>query len=132
MNQRIVKIREEHDNYMEPLHKNVRSTQERINKDKSKLAKHKRKVEKAQLEYRDYAKGELLEMIDSGEIDVKDLSTIQSYLFDDSGSLDVSSEVHVSSSSSSLSSSTKDETSQSTSSHYDVDHNPFADANRHS
>lgn len=127
MNQRIVKIREEHDNYMEPLHKNVRSTQERINKDKSKLAKHKRKVEKAQLEYRDYAKGELLEMIDSGEIDVKDLSTIQSYLFDDSGSLDVSSEVHVSSSSS-----TKDETSQSTSSHYDVDHNPFADANRHS
>ena len=127
MNQRIVKIREEHDNYMEPLHKNVRSTQERINKDKSKLAKHKRKVEKAQLEYRDYAKGELLEMIDSGEIDVKDLSTIQSYLFDDSGSLDVSSEVPVSSSSS-----TKDETSQSTSSHYDVDHNPFADANRHS
>lgn len=128
MNQRIVKIREEHDNYMEPLHKNVRSTQERINKDKSKLAKHKRKVEKAQLEYRDYAKGELLEMIDSGEIDVKDLSTIQSYLFDDSGSLDVSSEVHVSSSSSS----TKDETPQSTSSHYDVDDNPFADANRHS
>lgn len=125
MNQRIVKIREEHDNYMEPLHKNVRSTQERINKDKSKLAKHKRKVEKAQLEYRDYAKGELLEMIDSGEIDVKDLSTIQSYLFDDSGSLDVSSEVHVSSS-------TKDETPQSTSSHSDVDHNPFADANRHS
>lgn len=95
MNQRIVKIREEHDNYMEPLHKNVRSTQERINKDKSKLAKHKRKVEKAQLEYRDYAKGELLEMIDSGEIDVKDLSTIKSYLFDDSGSLDVSSAVDV-------------------------------------
>lgn len=126
MNQRIVKIREEHDNYMEPLHKNVRSTQERINKDKSKLAKHKRKVEKAQLEYRDYAKGELLEMIDSGEIDVKDLSTIQSYLFDDSGSLDVSSEVHVSSSS------TKDETPQSTSSHSDLDDNPFADANRHS
>ncbi|HCW9260152.1 TPA: hypothetical protein ACROQ1_003004 [Staphylococcus aureus] len=125
MNQRIVKIREEHDNYMEPLHKNVRSTQERINKDKSKLAKHKRKVEKAQLEYRDYAKGELLEMIDSGEIDVKDLSTIQSYLFDDSGSLDVSSEVDVSSSAT-------DETAQSTSSHSDVDHNPFADANRHS
>ena len=125
MNQRIVKIREEHDNYMEPLHKNVRSTQERINKDKSKLAKHKRKVEKAQLEYRDYAKGELLEMIDSGEIDVKDLSTIQSYLFDDSGSLDVSSEVDVSSSN-------KDETVQSTSSHSDVDDNPFADINRHS
>lgn len=125
MNQRIVKIREEHDNYMEPLHKNVRSTQERINKDKSKLAKHKRKVEKAQLEYRDYAKGELLEMIDSGEIDVKDLSTIQSYLFDDSGSLDVSSAVDVSSSNT-------DETAQSTSSDFDVDHNPFADANRHS
>lgn len=125
MNQRIVKIREEHDNYMEPLHKNVRSTQERINNEKSKLAKHKRKVEKAQLEYRDYAKGELLDMIDSGEIDVKDLSTIQSYLFDDSGSLDSSSEVAVSSSAT-------DETAQSTSSHSDVDHNPFADANRHS
>lgn len=125
MNQRIVKIREEHDNYMEPLHKNVRSTQERINNEKSKLAKHKRKVEKAQLEYRDYAKGELLDMIDSGEIDVKDLSTIQSYLFDDSGSLDSSSEVDVSSSAT-------DETAQSTSSHSDVDHNPFADANRHS
>lgn len=125
MNQRIVKIREEHDNYMEPLHKNVRSTQERINNEKSKLAKHKRKVEKAQLEYRDYAKGELLDMIDSGEIDVKDLSTIQSYLFDDSGSLDSSSVVDVSSSAT-------DETAQSTSSHSDVDHNPFADANRHS
>ena len=125
MNQRIVKIREEHDNYMEPLHKNVRSTQERINNEKSKLAKHKRKVEKAQLEYRDYAKGELLDMIDSGEIDVKDLSTIQSYLFDDSGSLDSSSDVDVSSSAT-------DETAQSTSSHSDVDHNPFADANRHS
>ena len=64
-------------------------------------------------------------MIDSGEIDVKDLSTIQSYLFDDSGSLDVSSAVDVSSSNT-------DETAQSTSSDFDVDHNPFADANRHS
>jgi len=46
-------------------------------------------------------------------------------LFDDSGSLDVSSEV-------SVSSSATDETPQSTSQHYDVDDNPFADANRHS
>ena len=67
----------------------------------------------------------LLDMVSTGAIDVKDLPTIKSYLFDDSGSLDVSSEVDVSSSN-------KDETVQSTSSHSDVDHNPFADANRHS
>ena len=67
----------------------------------------------------------LLDMVSTGEIDVKDLPTIKSYLFDDSGSLDVSSAVDVSSSNT-------DETAQSTSSDFDVDHNPFADANRHS
>ncbi|HBH4199376.1 TPA: hypothetical protein KSS35_003708 [Clostridioides difficile] len=68
---------------------------------------------------------QLLDMVGAGEIDVKDLPTIKSYLFDDSGSLDVSSEVTVSSS-------VTDETPQSTSSHSDVDDNPFADINRHS
>jgi hypothetical protein len=34
-------------------------------------------------------------MVSNGEIDVKDLPTIKSYLFDDSSSLDVSSEVDV-------------------------------------
>jgi len=125
MDQRIVKLKEEHNKYMEPLHKNVRSTEERINNDKAKLAKHKRKVEKAQLEFTKDVSMKLFDMVGAGEIDGRDLPTIKSYLFDDSGSLDSSSEVDVSSSAT-------DETAQSTSSYSDVDHNPFADANRHS
>lgn len=99
MDQSIVKLKENYVKDTEQIRHNISTTQERINKEKNKLANHQRKFDKAQ--------------------------PIKSYLFDDSGSLDVSSEVDVSSSA-------KDETSQSTSSHYDVDDNPFADANRHS
>ena len=125
MNQTIVKIKENYVKDTEQIRHNISTTQERINKEKKKLANHQRKFNKAQLEFTNDVSMQLLDMVGAGEIDVKDLPTIKSYLFDDSGSLDVSSEVAVSSS-------TTDETAQSTSSHYDVDDNPFADANRHS
>lgn len=125
MNQSIVKLKENYVKDTEQIRQNITSTQERINKEKKKLANHQRKFDKLQLEYTNDVSMKLLDMVSTGEIDVKDLPTIKSYLFDDSGSLDVSSEVDVSSSAT-------DETPQSTSQHYDVDDNPFADANRHS
>lgn len=125
MDQSIVKLKENYVKDTEQIRHNISTTQERINKEKNKLANHQRKFDKLQLEYTNDVSMKLLDMVSTGEIDVKDLPTIKSYLFDDSGSLDVSSEVAVSSS-------TTDETPQSTSQHYDVDDNPFADANRHS
>lgn len=125
MNQTIVKLKENYVKDTEQIRHNISTTQERINKEKNKLANHQRKFDKEQLEYTNDVSMKLLDMVSTGAIDVKDLPTIKSYLFDDSGSLDVSSEVDVSSSNT-------DETVQSTSSHSDVDHNPFADANRHS
>lgn len=125
MNQTIVKLKENYVKDTEQIRHNISTTQERINKEKNKLANHQRKFNKAQLEFTNDVSMKLLDMVSTGAIDVKDLSTIKSYLFDDSGSLDVSSAVDVSSSAT-------DETAQSTSSHSDVDHNPFADANRHS
>ena len=125
MNQTIVKLKENYVKDTEQIRHNISTTQERINKEKNKLANHQRKFDKEQLEYTNDVSMKLLDMVSTGAIDVKDLPTIKSYLFDDSGSLDVSSEVDVSSSN-------KDETVQSTSSHSDVDHNPFDDANRHS
>lgn len=125
MDQSIVKLKENYVKDTEQIRHNISTTQERINKEKNKLANHQRKFDKAQLEYTNDVSMKLLDMVSTGEIDVKDLPTIKSYLFGDSGSLDVSSEVDVSSSST-------DETPQSTSQHYDVDDNPFADANRHS
>lgn len=125
MDQSIVKLKENYVKDTEQIRHNISTTQERINKEKNKLANHQRKFDKAQLEFTNDVSMKLLDMVSTGEIDVKDLPTIKSYLFDDSGSLDVSSEVDVSSSD-------KDETLQSTSSHSDVDHNPFADINCHS
>ena len=125
MNQTIVKLKENYVKDTEQIRHNISTTQERINKEKKKLANHQRKFNKAQLEYTNDVSMKLLDMVSTGSIDVKDLPTIKSYLFDDSGSLDVSSEVTVSSS-------VTDETPQSTSSHSDVDDNPFADINRHS
>lgn len=125
MNQTIVKLKENYVKDTEQIRHNISTTQDRINKEKSKLANHQRKFNKAQLEYTNDVSMKLLDMVSTGAIDVKDLPTIKSYLFDDSGSLDVSSAVDVSSSAT-------DETTQSTSSHSDVDYNPFADANRHS
>ena len=125
MDQSIVKLKENYVKDTEQIRHNISTTQERINKEKNKLANHQRKFDKAQLEFTNDVSTKLLDMVSNGAIDVKDLPTIKSYLFDDSSSLDVSSEVDVSSLA-------DDETSQSTSSHYDVDHNPFADANRHS
>ncbi|WP_447550177.1 hypothetical protein [Staphylococcus haemolyticus] len=125
MNQTIVKLKENYVKDTEQIRHNISTTQERINKEKNKLANHQRKFDKEQLEYTNDVSMKLLDMVSTGAIDVKDLPTIKSYLFDDSGSLDVSSVVDVSSSNT-------DETVQSTSSHSDVDHNPFADANRHS
>lgn len=125
MNQTIVKIKENYVKDTEQIRHNISTTQERINKEKKKLANHQRKFNKAQLEFTNDVSMQLLDMVGAGEIDVKDLPTIKSYLFDDSGSLDVSSEVTVSSS-------VTDETPHSTSSHSDVDDNPFADINRHS
>ena len=125
MNQSIVKLKENYVKDTEQIRHNISTTHERINKEKNKLANHQRKFDKLQLEYTNDVSMKLLDMVSTGAIDVKDLPTIKSYLFDDSGSLDVSSEV-------SVSSSTTDETPQSTSQHYDVDDNPFADANRHS
>lgn len=125
MNQTIIKLKENYVKDTEQIRHNITTTQERINKEKNKLANHQRKFDKAQLEYTNDVSMKLLDMVSSGAIDVKDLPTIKSYLFNDSGSLDVSIEVDVSSS-------TTDETAQSTSSHSDVDHNPFADANRYS
>lgn len=125
MNQTIVKIKENYVKDTEQIRHNIASTQKRINKEKNKLANHQRKFDKAQLEFTNDVSMKLLDMVSTGSIDVKDLPTIKSYLFDDSGSLDVSSEVPVSSS-------TTDETPQSTSPHYDVDDNTFTDANRHS
>lgn len=125
MNQTIVKIKENYVKDTEQIRHNISTTQERINKEKKKLANHQRKFNKAQLEFTNDVSMKLLDMVSTGAIDVKDLPTIKSYLFDDSGSLDVSSAVDVSSSAT-------DETTQSTSSHSDVDYNPFADANRHS
>ena len=125
MDQSIVKLKENYVKDTEQIRHNISTTQERINKEKNKLANHQRKFDKAQLEFTNDVSMKLLDMVSTGSIDVKDLLTIKSYLFDDSGSLDVSSEVPVSSS-------TTDETPQSTSPHYDVDDNPFADANRHS
>ncbi|EHR81053.1 hypothetical protein [Staphylococcus epidermidis] len=125
MDQSIVKLKENYVKDTEQIRHNISTTQERINKEKNKLANHQRKFDKAQLEFTNDVSMKLLDMVSNGAIDVKDLPTIKSYLFDDSGSLDVSSEVDVSSSA-------KDETSQSTSSHSDVDPNPFADAYRHS
>lgn len=125
MNQRIVKLKENYVKDTEQIRHNISTTQERINKEKNKLTNHQRKFDKAQLEFTNDVSMKLLDMVSTGAIDVKDLPTIKSYLFDDSGSLDVSSEVDVSSSAT-------DETPQSTSQHYDVDDTPFADANRHS
>lgn len=126
MDQSIVKLKENYVKDTEQIRHNISTTQERINKEKNKLANHQRKFDKAQLEFTNDVSMKLLDMVSNGAIDVKDLPTIKSYLFDDSGSLDVSSEVTVSSSA------TDDETVQSTSSHSDVDPNPFADAYRHS
>lgn len=125
MDQRIVKLKENYVKDTEQIRHNIASTQERINKEKHKLANHQRKFDKAQLEFTNDVSMKLLDMVSTGAIDVKDLPTIKSYLFDDSGSLDVSSEVAVSSFST-------DETAQSTSEYDDVDDDPFADANRHS
>ena len=125
MNQTIVKLKENYVKDTEQIRHNITTTQERINKEKNKLANHQRKFDKAQLEFTNDVSMKLLDMVSTGAIDVKDLPTIKSYLFDDSGSLDVSSEVTVSSS-------VTDETPQSTSSHSDVDDNPFADINHHS
>lgn len=125
MNQTIVKLKENYVKDTEQIRHNISTTQDRINKEKNKLANHQRKFNKAQLEFTNDVSMKLLDMVSTGAIDVKDLPTIKSYLFDDSGSLDVSSAVAVSSSAT-------DETAQSTSSHSDVDHNPFADVNRHS
>lgn len=125
MNQKIVKLKENYVKDTEQIRHNISTTQDRLNKEKNKLANHQRKFNKAQLEYTNDVSMKLLDMVSTGSIDVKDLPTIKSYLFDDSGSLDVSSAVAVSSSNT-------DETAQSTSSDFDVDHNPFADANRHS
>ncbi|MCH4437575.1 hypothetical protein [Staphylococcus haemolyticus] len=125
MNQTIVKLKENYVKDTEQIRHNISTTQDRINKEKNKLANHQRKFNKAQLEFTNDVSMKLLDMVSTGAIDVKDLPTIKSYLFDDSGSLDVSSAVDVSSSAT-------DETTQSTSSHSDVDYNPFADANRHS
>lgn len=125
MNQKIVKLKENYVKDTEQIRHNISTTQDRLNKEKNKLANHQRKFNKAQLEFTNDVSMKLLDMVSTGAIDVKDLPTIKSYLFDDSGSLDVSSAVDVSSSAT-------DETTQSTSSDFDVDHNPFADANRHS
>lgn len=125
MNQTIVKLKENYVKDTEQIRHHITTTQERINKEKNKLANHQRKFDKAQLEFTNDVSMKLLDMVSTGAIDVKDLPTIKSYLFDDSGSLDVSSDVPVSSS-------VTDETAQSTSSHFDVDPNPFADNNRHS
>ena len=125
MDQSIVKIKENYVKDTEQIRHNISTTQERINKEKNKLANHQRKFDKAQLEFTNDVSMQLLDMVSSGAIDVKDLPTIKSYLFDDSGSLDVSSEVVVSSS-------VTDETTQSTSSHSDVDHDTFANVNRNS
>lgn len=125
MDQSIVKLKENYVKDTEQIRHNISTTQERLNKEKNKLANHQRKFDKAQLEFTNDVSMKLLDMVSTGAIDVKDLPTIKSYLFNDSGSLDVSSEVPVSSS-------TIDETPQPTSSHSDVDHNPFADINRHS
>lgn len=125
MNQKIVKLKENYVKDTEQIRHNISTTQDRLNKEKNKLANHQRKFNKAQLEYTNDVSMKLLDMVSTGSIDFKDLPTIKSYLFDDSGSLDVSSAVDVSSSNT-------DETAQSTSSDFDVDHNPFADANRHS
>ncbi|MCH8657569.1 hypothetical protein [Staphylococcus lugdunensis] len=125
MNQKIVKLKENYVKDTEQIRHNISTTQDRLNKEKNKLANHQRKFNKAQLEYTNDVSMKLLDMVSTGSIDVKDLPTIKSYLFDDSGSLDVSSAVDVSSV-------LDDETAQSTSSDFDVDHNPFADANRHS
>ena len=125
MNQTIVKLKENYVKDTEQIRHNITTTQERINKEKNKLANHQRKFDKAQLEFTNDVSMKLLDMVSTGAIDVKDLPTIKSYLFDDSGSLDVSSAVDVSSSNT-------DETAQSTSSDFDVDPNPFADNNRHS
>lgn len=125
MNQTIVKLKENYVKDTEQIRHNITTTQERINKEKNKIANHQRKFDKAQLEFTNDVSMKLLDMVSTGAIDVKDLPTIKSYLFDDSGSLDVSSDVPVSSS-------VTDETTQSTSSHFDVDPNPFADNSRHS
>ncbi|AAO06160.1 hypothetical protein SE_p304 (plasmid) [Staphylococcus epidermidis ATCC 12228] len=125
MDQSIVKNKEDYVKDTEQIRHNISTTQERFNKEKNKLANHQHKFDKMQLEFTNDMSMKLLDKVSSGEIDVKDLPNIKSYLFDDIGSLDVSSEVPVSSSDT-------DETAQSTSSHSDVDHNPFADANRHS
>lgn len=125
MDQSIVKLKENYVKDTEQIRHNISTTQDRLNKEKNKLANHQRKFNKAQLEFTNDVSMKLLDMVSTGAIDVKDLPTIKSYLFDDSGSLDVSSAVDVSSSAT-------DETTQSTSSHSDVDYNPFADANRHS
>lgn len=125
MNQTIVKLKENYVKDTEQIRHNITTTQERINKEKRKLANHQRKFDKAQLEFTNDVSMKLLDMVSSGAIDVKDLPIIKSYLFDDSGSLDVSSEVAVSSS-------VTDETAQSTSLHSDVDHDTFADVNRNS
>lgn len=124
-NQEILKMKEEYVQDTARVRGMIINATERMEKEKNKLANHQRKFDKLQLEYTNDVSMKLLDMVSTGEIDVKDLPTIKSYLFDDSGSLDVSSEVAVSSS-------TTDETAQSTSQHYDVDDNPFADANRHS
>lgn len=124
-NQEILKMKEEYVQDTARVRGMIINATERMEKEKNKLANHQRKFDKLQLEYTNDVSMKLLDMVSTGEIDVKDLPTIKSYLFDDSGSLDVSSEVDVSSSAT-------DETAQSTSSHYDVDDNPFADANRHS
>lgn len=124
-NQEILKMKEEYVQDTARVRGMIINATERMEKEKNKLANHQRKFDKLQLEYTNDVSMKLLDMVSTGEIDVKDLPTIKSYLFDDSGSLDVSSEVDVSSSAT-------DETPQSTSQHYDVDDNPFADANRHS
>lgn len=88
MNQTIIKLKENYVKDTEQIRHNITTTQERINKEKNKLANHQRKFDKAQLEYTNDVSMKLLDMVSSGAIDVKDLPTIKSYLFNDSGSLD--------------------------------------------
>ena len=98
MNERIIKLKENYVKDTKQIRHNISKTQKRINTEKEKLAKYQCKFDKAQLEFINDVSMILLDMVSAGKIDVKDLPAIKSYLFDDIDSLDVSSEVFVSSS----------------------------------
>ena len=78
MNQTIVKLKENYVKDTEQIRHNISTTQERINKEKNKLANHQRKFDKEQLEYTNDVSMKLLDMVSTGAIDVKDLPTIKS------------------------------------------------------